>query len=64
MYFSTSGNLSETANRLTAEVFIPRKRATSAPSCFTKIGQTFKKIFPILFVSKYLYSINAPAHNA
>jgi len=27
--------------------------------CLTaKIGQTFKKIFPILYVAKYRYSIN------
>jgi hypothetical protein len=25
----------------------------------TKIGQAFKKIFPIVFVVKYLYSVNA-----
>ena len=31
--------------------------------CSTKIGQTFKKIFPILSVAKYRYSINAPAYH-
>ena len=43
--FLTSGNSSETDRRLTAEVFIPGKRAAPAS------------------VAKYLYSINAPAHN-
>ena len=38
-------NSSETTERLTAEVFIPRKHATPTA------------------VAKYLYSINAPAHN-
>jgi hypothetical protein len=31
--------------------------------CSAKIGKTFEKIFPIFAVAKYLYSIDAPAHN-
>ena len=44
---------------------IPHKspRIDAQGICLTKMGQTFKKIFPILFFAKYLYSINAPAHN-
>jgi hypothetical protein len=31
--------------------------------CFTNIGQTFKKVFPILFVSKYLSTLYSPDCN-
>jgi len=44
-------------------IFHKSPRTDAQGICSAQIGQTFKKIFSILSVAKYRYSINAPAHH-